>query len=137
MRCCRTQLIALAWAWLVSSAATAGSCPNCFAVVVMPDTQWYTHALYQPQGAAHLDLVTRYICANRTGWTEPSTGKVMPILMVLQLGDIVQTGQVPEWQIADAAFANLDLCVPEVPYVVAFVEAATDSWVDVRRSYRL
>jgi hypothetical protein len=95
-------------------------CPNCFAVFVMPDTQSYTVATFQPKGGNHLDLVTRYICANRTGWTEPSTGKQMPILMTIHLGDIVQSNEVveAEWQLADAAFDNLDACTPAVPYVV-------------------
>ena len=66
-----------------------------------------------------LNAVYEALVSARTAWVEPSTGKVMPILMVLQLGDIVQTGLDPEWQMADAAFANLELCVPEVPYVVA------------------
>jgi hypothetical protein len=109
----------LVWICLTASPAAAAPCPDCFAVFVMPDTQWYTNALYQPQGGDHLDLITRYVCANRTAWVEPSTGKAMPILMVLHLGDLVQHNQPAEWQIADAAFANLDLCVPEVPYVVA------------------
>lgn len=105
---------------------TPVACPNCFAVFVMPDTQLYTHVGTQPRGANHLDLVTRYICAHRTRWTEPTTGKQMPILMVIQLGDIVQNGDLAEpeagplaeWARADAAFDNLDACDPVVPYLV-------------------
>lgn len=101
-------------------------CPNCFAVFVMPDTQRYTRLSMQPEGANHLDLVTRYICANRTGWTEPRTGKRMPILMVIQLGDLVdrgdagedKAGPLAEWARVDAAFDNLDACDPVVPYLV-------------------
>ena len=102
------------------------ACDDCFAVFVMPDTQNYVQAAYQPEGGAHLDLVTRYLCQNRTAWQEPSTGKVMPILMVVQLGDIVDhpvasepAGPLAEWVRADAAFDNLDACDPVVPYVVA------------------
>lgn len=80
----------------------------------------------QPEGANHLDLVTRYICANRTRWTEPRTGKQMPILMVIQLGDLVdrgdagedEAGPLAEWTRVDAAFDNLDACDPVVPYLV-------------------
>ena len=70
--------------------AQAVPCPNCFAVFAMSDTQAYTFASgFGALPANHIDLVTRYICANRTAWKEPSTGKEMPILMVLQLGDLV------------------------------------------------
>ncbi|MBW2388982.1 MAG: metallophosphoesterase, partial [Deltaproteobacteria bacterium] len=101
-------------------------CPECFAVVVMPDTQVYTWLPLQPQGAAHLDLVTRYICANAAAWTEPSTGKVMPILMTIHLGDLVESGDLTEtmagplaeWVRMDAAMDNLDNCDPVVPYLV-------------------
>lgn len=101
------------------------ACPNCFAVFVMPDTQNYVYAPSQPRGGNHLDLVARYICANRTAWTEPSTGKQMPILMTIQLGDLVQRADgstpdpnVAEWKIVDAAFDVLDQCTPPVPYLV-------------------
>lgn len=102
------------------------ACPDCFAVFVMPDTQNYTRLSTQPAGANHLDLVTRYICQQRTAWTEPSTGKQMPILMVIQLGDIVdhgdleeaEAGPLAEWKRASAAFDNLDSCRPVVPYLV-------------------
>jgi hypothetical protein len=108
---------------VASPAARAAVCANCFAVFVMPDTQLYAGSSppfdYQPQGGTHIDLLTRYICSNRTSWTEPSTGKSMPILMVTHLGDIVQ-GSVNDvaWQIASSAFDNLDDCDPPVPYVV-------------------
>ncbi|MEE2674714.1 MAG: hypothetical protein VX466_13015 [Myxococcota bacterium] len=92
----------------------------------MPDTQSYTFLANQPAGANHLDLVTRYICRHRSAWTEPSTGKTMPILMVMQLGDLVEladreeklAGPFAEWKRVDAAFQNLDRCSPKVPYVV-------------------
>jgi len=101
------------------------ACPNCFAVFVMPDTQSYVYSGHQPKGGAHLDLVTRYICDNRTAWTEPTTGKQMPILMTIHLGDIVERGDGGgpdnndgEWLLADSAFDNLDSCSPTVPYLV-------------------
>ena len=104
--------------WTMAPSARALPCESCFAVFVMPDTQSYVRDIYQPAGTAHLDLVTRYICENRLGWTEPSTGKQMAILMVAQLGDIVQDGANDiEWQRADAAFDNLDACNPVVPYL--------------------
>jgi hypothetical protein len=92
----------------------------------MPDTQFYSHLSTQPAGANHLDLVTRYICQHRLAWTEPTTGKTMPILMVIQLGDLVQSadgaeavaGPFAEWHRVSAAFENLDDCDPHVPYVV-------------------
>jgi hypothetical protein len=94
------------------------ACPHCFAVAVMPDTQNYTDLAHQPQGAAHLDLVTRYLCRERTSWVEPRTGKQMPISMVIQLGDLVQSGDLTEavsgplaeWVRLDAAFDNLGAC---------------------------
>jgi hypothetical protein len=106
------------------SALPRVACPHCFAVVVLPDTQFYTDAVHHPHGAAHLDLVTRYLCRERTAWVEPSTGKQMPILMALQLGDLVQSGDrreagaLAEWERVDAAFDNLDACRPRVPFLV-------------------
>jgi len=102
------------------------ACENCFAVFVMPDTQNYARLDYQPAGANHLDLVTRYICQHQAAWTEPTTGKTMPILMVIQLGDLVDRanyseetlGAYAEWKRVSAAFDNLDECTPAVPYLV-------------------
>ena len=121
----------LIWSSTTSRATTACkpvepvACPNCFAVFVMPDTQNYVFEPYQPRAGNHLDLVARYICAHRTKWTEPSTGKQMPILMTIHLGDLVQRadGSTPqpnleEWKRIDAAFDVLDQCTPPVPYVV-------------------
>jgi hypothetical protein len=120
---------------LFAGSARAVPCPNCFAVVLLPDLQAYTQDWTDtPFGTApndHLDLVTRYICANRTAWQEPSTGKEMPILMVLQLGDMVQgTGTtaaetVIQWEVLSAAFDNFDSCNPVVPYVLAIGNHAT------------
>ena len=94
-------------------------CQNCFAVFVMPDTQHYVDVNKQPAGLAHIDLVMRYICQQRSAWTEPTTGKTMPIVMVVQLGDLVQRAHVEsEWQSISAAFEILDDCTPKVPYVV-------------------
>lgn len=120
-------LLALAVLALGPAVARAEPCPGCFAVFVMPDVQFYTESVHQPEGAAHLDLVTRWICAWRAGWTEPSTGKQMPIAMVIQLGDLVQGGDfdqdrdgvLEEWVRVDAAFDNLDACPSgPVPYLV-------------------
>ncbi len=123
--------------------AQAVPCPNCFAVFAMSDTQAYTFASgFGALPANHIDLVTRYICANRTAWKEPSTGKEMPILMVVQLGDLIQGGSpvqnVGQWGVISGAFDNLDNCDPVVPYVVAvgnheteprnFYSAATTSF---------
>ena len=87
--------------------AQAVPCPNCFAVFAIPDTQLYTAANppyeFQPQGGAHFDLIMRWICAHATSWTEPSTGKQMPILITLGMGDMVQGSLVvSQWAIADA-----------------------------------
>jgi hypothetical protein len=92
----------------------------------MPDTQSYVKRSFQPQGAAHLARITRYICEHRTSWTEPNTGKRMPILMVIQLGDLVEMADrgdgrnapFAEWERVDAAFRNFDECDPVVPYLV-------------------
>lgn len=103
-------------------------CPHCFAVLVMPDTQNYTLRTGQPSRGNHLELITRYACDHRSAWTEPSTGKQMPISMVLHLGDLVQSGDLNErktgagplaqWVRVDRAFDNLDRCSPNVPYLV-------------------
>ena len=101
------------------------ACPECFAVAVIPDTQRYTLLLHQPAGAAHLALITRYLCDHATNWQEPSTGKVMPIAMTLHLGDLVQSGDLTEagagalaeWARIDAAMDNLDACNPVIPYL--------------------
>lgn len=100
-------------------------CPECFAVAVIPDTQHYTRLSHQPEGGAHVDLMTRYLCDYATDWQEPSTGKTMPIKMVLHLGDMVQSGDLTEtiagplaeWTRIDAAYDNLDACSPVVPYL--------------------
>jgi hypothetical protein len=137
--------------WLllgIAASVEAAPCDNCFAVFIMPDTQAYTQDWndtgFGPAPNDHLDLVTRYICANRLAWTEPATGKQMPILMVVQLGDMVQgTGTTEaetlvQWQVLSAAFENLDNCTPPVPYVLALgnhgtqprgrYQAATTNW---------
>ena len=90
--------LALLLAVLVAEAPQAAPCQDCFAVVVLPDTQLYTHLTRQPRGEAHLDLITRWICEQRSSWVEPSTGKEMPIAMVIHLGDLVQTGD--RWAIS-------------------------------------
>jgi hypothetical protein len=109
-------------------ASRAAPCEDCFALVVLPDTQLYTQLSRQPRGAAHLDLITRWICAHRSAWVEPSTGKEMPIAAAIQLGDLVQTGDLDEgangtldeWERVSAAFDNLDACPGggSVPYLV-------------------
>ena len=119
-------LLAPRLAWAQCTPVAPVPCPDCFAVFVMPDTQGYSDLVTQPAGGNHLDLVTRYVCDHRTAWTEPTTGKTMPILMVIQLGDLVQhsdrqeLGDVPltEWTRVSAAFDNLDECTPKVPYLV-------------------
>ncbi len=138
-------LFVLAWTVLLAPAARAAPCPNCFAVFLIPDTQWYTWAgTFGTTPADHLDLVTRYVCANRTSWAEPSTGKEMPILMVLQGGDMIQGGTAAavagQWDVLSDAFDNLDACSPVVPYVLAignheteprnFYQASTTSFQD-------
>lgn len=110
------------------AAVAPTTCENCFAVFIMPDIQFYTVLAGQPERGNHLDLMTRYACANRTAWMEPTTGKRMPILMLLQLGDLVQSGDLNEgkkgagplaqWARVDTAFDNLDACEPNVPYLV-------------------
>ena len=128
-----STLVALAWSLILAASlhaqcrsVTPIQCTECFAVVVIPDTQSYSVLSRQPQGAAHLDLITRYVCENATSFQEPSTGKVMPILIALQLGDLVQSGDLreavagplAEWVRVEAAFDNLDACDPVVPYLV-------------------
>lgn len=112
-------LLASGVAWAQCTPVTPIACQNCFAVFVMPDTQHYTETAKQPAGGNHLNLMMQYICDHRTAWTEPTTGKTMPILMVVQLGDLVQRAlNAPEWQRISAAFDMLDACTPNVPYIV-------------------
>ncbi len=122
-------LCLLLWAsvGLASSPTRAEPCADCYALFVMPDVQFYTTLENQPEGAAHLQLVTRWICSNRVSFTEPATGKQMPILAVIQLGDLVQSGDrdeggdgtLDEWLRVDAAFDILDDCAGgPVPYLV-------------------
>jgi hypothetical protein len=99
------------------------SCPNCFAVFVMPDTQHYTiyaaNQIGQGQGQSHFNLMTSWICRHRSSWREPSTGKTMPIAMTIHLGDIVDNDHPSQWTRADNAFDKLDACTEgEVPYLV-------------------
>src|SRR5262245_9065424 len=98
-------------------------CPDCFAVFVMPDTQHYTtyaaNAIGAGQGRSHFELMTSWICSHRGAWREPRTGKTMPIVMVLHLGDIVDNDHPTQWVRADAAFDHLDACATgAVPYLV-------------------
>ncbi len=100
--------------------ARAAVCENCFAVFAVPDTQLYTAAdppfEFQPQGGAHFDLIMRWICAHAASWTEPSTGKQMPILITLGLGDMVNSSlNVAQWAIAEAAYDVLESC--GMPYI--------------------
>jgi hypothetical protein len=108
---------ALGLALLISEGADAALCESCFAVVVMPDTQDYVRDAYQPAGAAHLELISRFICKNRRNWYEESTKKRMRIAMVLHLGDIVQSSNDEvEWQRAEVPFDRFDQC--GMPYLV-------------------
>ncbi len=114
-----TLLLASRAGWAQCASVTPEPCPDCFAVVVMPDTQHYTEDSTQPAGVNHLNLVTQYICDHRSAWTEPSTGKTMPIAMVVQLGDLAEHSLIEaEWQRVSAAFDTFDNCSPNVPYIV-------------------
>jgi hypothetical protein len=84
----------------------------------MPDTQDYT-SISQPMGGDHFKLLTRWVCEFKDNFEEPSTGKEMPIVFMLGLGDIVNHGQiVAQWEIADAAYDNLDAC--GMPYLATY-----------------
>ena len=72
----------------LASRASGIPCPDCFAVFIMPDTQHYT-SISQPMGGDHFKLLTRWVCEFKDGFVEPSTGKEMPIVFMLGLGDIV------------------------------------------------
>ena len=108
---------------LLAQASRSETCENCFAVVVVPDTQYYTgQGGFQPGGKNHLQWMMNYICAHKSAWTEVRTQKEMPILMVLHVGDLIEnagTAQSPgQWAIIDSAFDILDECTPQVPYLV-------------------
>jgi hypothetical protein len=108
---------------LAPLAAVAEPCARCFAVFVMPDTQGYVlEVANQPaarsDGARHLANVGEWICANRSAWREPRTGKEMPLAIVLQLGDLTQSNRPAEWQRIDALFDRFDAPACDVPYLV-------------------
>ena len=92
------------------------ACPECFAVAVIPDTQKYTTEDNQEFVGGHLGLITEYLCDNKDAWTEPSTGKQMPILLAIHEGDLVHNGDedeaqpLAEWARIDLAYDNLDAC---------------------------
>lgn len=103
------------WAAVPCEDPVPQPCPACFAVFIMPDTQSYTNDSIVNNGepgATQFRLMTRWACQHQVGWIEPSTGKTMPISMLIQLGDIVENGdaQPIQWQRADAAFDELDTC---------------------------
>jgi hypothetical protein len=109
---------------------------NCFAVLVMPDTQEYvrtemndpysrSHVKFEEQAALHLERVSEWICQNRFAFTEESTGKTMSIELLIHLGDIVSSNcknradytvedrcdsNSCEWDRAERVFAQLDAC---------------------------
>ena len=113
---------------------------NCFAVFVMPDTQNYVYGQYNNlspwtsfdgRGGLHLRRIMDWVCANKAGYVEESTGAWMEIALLIHLGDIVARGNNPrnepepyatgdplppctanscEWDRADAAFDVLDQC---------------------------
>ena len=85
-------------------------CPNCFAVAVLPDTQTYTVKRLPYAGDEPLKLIGRTLCSRRSQWREPGTGKTMPISMVIQLGDLTESGDVAEWARISALFDELDAC---------------------------
>jgi hypothetical protein len=87
----------------------------------MPDTQFYTSPFNNNatvDGARHLMRMAEYICDNGGAnlWREPSTGKLMPIKMVIQLGDLVDVSDEVQWPRISALFDELDAC--GVPYAV-------------------
>jgi hypothetical protein len=104
-------------------AALGIECPNCFAVLVLTDTQYYTTAKNNDpsvSGANHLRLFAEYACGHRGAggaslWREPRTKKLMPIRMVLHLGDLTESNLPAEWAKVDAMFDDLDAC--SMPYV--------------------
>ena len=123
------------------------SCPDCFAVFVVPDTQGlvdgrynnpYTttglqplhvgdQAAFEEERAIQLEKTMEWVCQHRDSWTEPTTEKCMPISLVIHLGDIVERGggaeECPEnaceWRRASTAFSALDQCQNggPVPYL--------------------
>ena len=115
------------------------ACPNCMAVLVMPDTQDYTlwqfNSTDNGGNAAHTDeailranAAAEWACAhtgdNSNYFVEPSTGKQMPVELVLHLGDMVwhgdreqpmdPAGPCPrnecQWDRIERVFATLDAC---------------------------
>lgn len=117
------MLLALALALgMAPLGARAAACPDCFAVFVMPDTQLYSTPFWGGKGPRHIDVVARWACANRT-YAEPITGKAMPVVLLVHLGDIVQrgdfrdpSGRLIEWEVMDGVFDRFDAC--DLPYLV-------------------
>ena len=69
-----------------AGSAQAAPCPDCFSVMLCPDTQFYTAGAWQPAGGEHFDLTGRWVCEFKDNFVEPSTGKMMPIVFVPPTG---------------------------------------------------
>lgn len=118
----------------------AGDPHDCFAVFVMPDTQYYVEAsrnlvctapddatktaAFADEALTHLRRTMTWICANRGGFVDPDSGKQVRIELVLHLGDLIDnngTGNsqgMRQWADIHDAFRILDDCPSgPVPYL--------------------
>lgn len=81
-----------------------------FTIVVIPDTQNYADVDH-PEWNHYFEDQTQWVIDNRG---------ILNISAVLHVGDIVKTGEVSEWVVADAAMDKLDEFAPKdvIPYAV-------------------
>ncbi len=101
---------------VVSLGGFSGGCAPAepFTVIVLPDTQNYadTRIGYAAQHWGNGDL--RETFYRQTEWIRENKER-LNIVMVAHVGDVVQTDDASEWDIASAAFSRLD---GEVPYIL-------------------
>ena len=142
---------------------------DCFAVFIFPDTQYYVsasrntvddpatteekegYAAFPDEAYTHLLRTSEWICQNHPLWTEPETGKTMPIKLAVHVGDLVDASRkTAEWQKIHTVFKTLDECATgpnamnPVPYLTVIGNHDWDGklldtilpgpWLDPRRA---
>ncbi len=83
-----------------------------FSLVVIPDTQNYADARKKADGTRRIPDFSRHFYG-QTEWIKQSAAR-LNTMMVVHVGDIVQTDKPDEWAIADKAMKTIDGVVPYV-----------------------